>query len=133
MRESAYLYGVKLTRRSIGNIEILGHFLLFLRQRNADIGKRGLINWSVKMSERDRSGEKRRHYTLEEQEKFNQKCAETINHYWAQYGYRANARVEDVLVYIDDAGNGKGRRLKSKEIVSAVTDFPFFKQQMGIE
>ena len=71
-----------------------------------------------------------RPYSLEYQRTENPKFADNINRYWAKFGVAANARVEEVYVTINTKKNGfyrdaENRVVKSYEIVSSVSKFPF--------
>ncbi len=71
-----------------------------------------------------------RPYSLDYQRQENQKFADSVNRYWAKFGVAANARVEEVDVAIKTKKNGfyrdvEERIVKSYEIVSSVSKFPF--------
>ena len=71
-----------------------------------------------------------RPYSLAHQKQQNEKFADSVNRYWARYGIAANARVEEVDVTITTKKNGfyrdeQERTVKSYEIVSSVSRFPF--------
>jgi len=71
-----------------------------------------------------------RSYSLEYQRRQNEKFADSINRYWARFGVSANARVEECEVVIKTKRNGlcfdvEKRTVKSYEIVSSVSKFPF--------
>ena len=71
-----------------------------------------------------------RPYSLQYQRQENQKFADSVNRYWAKFGVAANARVEEVDVTINTKKNGffrdaENRVVKSYEIVSSVSKFPF--------
>jgi len=71
-----------------------------------------------------------RPYSLTYQRQENEKFADNINRYWSRFGVSANARVEEVDVRIKTQKNGfyrdeAERTVKSYEIVSSVSKFPF--------
>ncbi len=71
-----------------------------------------------------------RPYSLDYQRRENQRFADSVNRYWAKFGISANARVEEVDVSIKTKKNGfyrdvEERIVKSYEIVSSVSKFPF--------
>ena len=71
-----------------------------------------------------------RPYSLQYQRRENERFADSVNRYWAKFGVAANARVEEVDVTIKTKKNGhyrdaEQRVVKSYEIVSSVSKFPF--------
>ncbi len=71
-----------------------------------------------------------RPYSLDYQRQENKYFADNVNRYWAKFGVAANARVEEVDVAIKTKKNGfyrdvEERIVKSYEIVSSVSKFPF--------
>ncbi len=71
-----------------------------------------------------------RPYSLANQWRDNERFADNVNRYWARFGVAANARVEEIDVTIKTKKNGhyrdaEQRVVKSYEIVSSVSKFPF--------
>jgi len=71
-----------------------------------------------------------RPYSLDYQWRENEYFADNVNRYWAKFGVSANARVVECDVIIKTKKNGhyrdgEERTVKSYEIVSSVSKFPF--------
>ena len=75
-----------------------------------------------------------RPYSLSSQRIQNEKFADNVNRYWARFGISANARVEECKVTVAARENGFWSKeeeyvVKSYEIVSSVSKFPFITGQ----
>lgn len=71
-----------------------------------------------------------RPYSLNLQRSQNEKFADNINRYWARFGVSADARVKECKVEIEVKSNKRysvkeKHVVKSYEIVSSVSQFPF--------
>lgn len=72
----------------------------------------------------------RRPYTIAQQEEFNAKLCDSINDYWREKGYEAQARTESKQVYVGPGNGRKEGNCRSVEIVSSVSSFPPIRRQV---